>query len=100
MKHIVCVNVILISQEFEGDTKKEFHFGTPKTESSNRTVPLNQAAKTAVMKQILQKRVVSSRYKCAFGEEFEDLIFTSRFNNPLCSQTVIDAIEKHISEKI
>ena len=97
-KDQVNISRTLSYQKFEGDTKKEFHFGTPKTKSSVRTIPLNQIAKIAVMKQIMQKRIISSKYKCAFGEEFEDLIFTSRFNNPLCSQTVIDAIHKSLLE--
>ena len=50
---IIHVTRTLIYQKFEGDEKKEFHFGDPKTWSSTRDIPINNQCEIALKKQAL-----------------------------------------------
>ena len=59
---IIHVTRTLIYQKFEGDEKKEFHFGDPKTWSSTRDVPINNQCEIALKKQFLQKNVIETKY--------------------------------------
>ena len=59
---IIHVTRTLIYQKFEGDEKKEFHFGDPKTWSSTRDIPINNQCEIALKKQFLQKNVIETKY--------------------------------------
>lgn len=101
--HEISVTKTLIYAEWEEDSGKTFHIGPPKTKTSVRKVPMDSVAEIALKKQILQKHVVSQRYpngtksNCV-PEEFKNLLFTTRFNTPICTQTFTDAIERIIDE--
>ena len=49
---IIHVTRTLIYQKFEGDEKKEFHFGDPKTWSSTRDIPINNQCEIALKKTV------------------------------------------------
>ncbi|MCC8141450.1 MAG: site-specific integrase [Lachnospiraceae bacterium] len=96
-KKTISVTKTLIYQKLEGDDKKEFHLGPPKTESSVRTVPMNRIAEKALRRQIaLKKLLVRKNPK---EGEFADLLFVTQNNTPICSQILCDAI-KRITDEI
>lgn len=98
-RKIISVTNTLIYQKWESDDGKTLHLDTPKTAKSVREIPMNSRAETALKKQILQKRVMVNRYgdaKC--GEEFKDILFTTKFNTPVIEQVFIDAIDRIIDE--
>lgn len=81
------------------DEHKTFRIGTTKNKAS-RVIPLPGVVMGTIRKQIKLKAIVS-RQSCAkhFDDKrFENLLFVSRFNNPLCDQTVIDAIKRVVTE--
>ncbi len=94
-KHIISVNKTLIYQKLDGDTEKTFHIGPPKTNSSFREVPMNLLCEEALKKQIRQKQILRLKYK---KSEFANLLFVTKFNTPICSQTLNDAIKRIIEE--
>ncbi len=93
----ISVTKTLIYQQLEGDEKKEFHLGPPKTDSSARTVPMDRTAEKALWKQIALKKILARRHPR--DGEFADLLFVTRNNTPICSQILIDAI-KRITDEI
>ena len=97
---IIHVTRTLIYQKFEGDEKKEFHFGDPKTWSSTRDIPINNQCEIALKKQFLQKNVIETKYPKTkkIKPEFRDLLFTTKFNTPVNSQIICDAISKIVQE--
>ena len=97
---IIHVTRTLIYQKFEGDEKKEFHFGDPKTWSSTRDIPINNQCEIALKKQFLQKNVIETKYPKTkkIKPEFRDLLFTTKFNTPINSQIICDAISKIVQE--
>ena len=76
--NLIHVTRTLIYQKFEGDAKKEFHLGNPKTYTSIRDIPINRQCEIALKKQYMQKYVVEAKApKCKQPEEqFKDLLFT------------------------
>lgn len=86
----------LFYQKLEGDSKKTFHLGPPKTKSSIRTVPMNESCAEALKQQLVLKQILDKRYPRNDG--FENLIFKSQINHPLCSQTMNDAIKRIVNE--
>jgi len=94
----VHIQRTLSYQKFEGDEGKTFHFGPPKTESSDRVIPMTQACKLALQKQILQKRIVAQKSPKQVDEQFKDLLFTTKFNTPLNTAIYSAAIEKVVKE--
>ena len=95
-KHCISVSKTLIYQKFDGDVKKEFHIGPPKTNSSVRKVPMNVACENAILKQERLKKLLSMKYK--MEGEFGDLLFVTRFNTPICDQTLCDSIKRIVDE--
>ena len=97
---IINVTRTLIQQKFEGNEKKEFHFGDPKTWSSTRDIPINNQCEIALKKQFLQKNVIETKYPKTkkIKPEFRDLLFTTKFNTPINSQIICDAISKIVQE--
>lgn len=94
----ISITRTLIYQKLDGDEKKEFHFGPPKTKTSVRKVPMNNVCEQALKKQILQKNVIASRNIKNVDAQFKDLLFTTKYNTPLCCQNFSDAIRKIIDE--
>lgn len=100
---IIHVSKTLIYQEWKhaGDDKKTFHIDGPKTYTSIRDVPMSDIAKEALEKQIIQKRIIASRVHTGnkgMPEGMENLLFTTRFNTPLESQIVLDALKKCVDD--
>lgn len=69
---------------------------TPKTRTSVREIPINKQCELALKKQYAQKKVIESKAPVSKKpkEEFQNLLFTTKFNTPLNSQIIIDAIHK------
>lgn len=99
-ENVIRVTRTLIYQKFDGDNKKEFHFGDPKTDTSVRVIPINKQCKIALKKQYMQKNIVASKApKCKQPDkQFADLLFTTKYNTPLNSQIVCDAIKRIVDE--
>lgn len=94
--HMISVTKTLLYQELEGDERKEFHIGPPKTESSIRTVPMNSECEKSLRKQIRLKEILSRKY--VKTNEFRNLLFVTRFNTPICSEVLNDAIKRIVGE--
>lgn len=99
-KNVIHVTRTLVYQKFDADEKKEFHLGDPKTETSVRDIPISRQCEIALKKQYMQKKVMENKMPITkdVDNQFKDLLFTTRFNTPLNSQVVSDAINKIISE--
>lgn len=54
--HEISVTKTLLYQKLDGDEGKEFHLGPPKTDSSVRTVPMNEVCEETIRKQIRLKK--------------------------------------------
>lgn len=91
-KKVIKVTKTLVYQKFEGDEKKTFHLGPPKTKTSKREVKMTRQCETALKKQILQSRIIKSKTPKALDKELQGLIFTTRFGTPLNAQIEDDAI--------
>lgn len=94
----IIVDETLSYQKWEGDEGKTFHFGPPKTESSNRKVPISKNCKLALQKQIIQKRAIMQKTPKDIPEEFKSLLFTTKYGTPLNTQIYSEAIERIINE--
>lgn len=94
--HMISVTKTLLYQKLEGDECKEFHIGPPKTESSTRTVPMNLECEKSLRKQISLKGILSRKY--VRTNEFKNLLFVTKFNTPICSEVLNDAIKRIVSE--
>jgi len=98
----ISVNKTLLYQTLEGDDKKTFHLGPPKTPNSIRRVPMNTICEEAIQKQLMQKVVVSMKAPASktkkLPQEFLDFIFTTSHNTPINSQILCDAIKKIVNE--
>lgn len=92
-KKIIFVKRTLMYAKYEGDESKTFHLGPPKTKASIRKVPMTRACETALKKQILQSRLIKSRSSKVVEEQFQDLLFTTKFGTPINSQIECDAIK-------
>lgn len=99
-KRVIHIRRTLIYQKFEGDTKKEFHFGDPKTNTSVRDIPINKQCEVALKRQYMQKSIVSGKAPITkkVDPEFSDLLFTTRYNTPINSQIISDAIKRIVTE--
>lgn len=95
----ISVSHTLIYQKWEKDTGKTIHIDSPKTKSSIRKIPMNSHSELALKKQIKQKAVIQKRYGNRYCEEqFQDLLFTTKFNTPVIEQNFIDAIKRIVVE--
>lgn len=98
-KKVINVTRTLVYQKYDNDTCKTFHFELPKTRTSLRSIPINKQCEISLKKQYLQKNVVKNKsYSKKVDKQFEDLLFTTKFNTPLNSQIICDAIKKIIDE--
>lgn len=97
---IIHVRRTLVYQKYLDDEKKTFHLELPKTETSIRTIPINHQCELALKRQYLQKNVIKTKAPAEkkVDEQFKDLLFTTKFNTPLNSQIICDAIKKIVDE--
>ncbi len=95
---LISVKRTLVYQKYESDTCKTFHFELPKTKTSIRQIPMNRQCEVALKKQLLQKNVVKSKRPKECDIQFQDLLFTTKYNTPLNSQIIYDAIKKVVDE--
>ncbi len=97
---LIHVTRTLVYQKFEGDQKKEFHLGDPKTDTSVRDIPINRQCEIALKRQFMQKSVVEAKMPVTkqVDKQFADLLFTTKYNTPINSQIVSEAIEKIVKE--
>lgn len=95
---LISINRTLVYQKYETDDCKTFHFEPPKTKTSVRQIPITKQCEVALKKQYLQKNVISNKNPKKTGQQFEDLLFTTKYNTPLNSQIVCDAIDRIVSE--
>ncbi len=97
---VIKVNRTLVYQKYEGDEGKAFHFELPKTKTSLREIPINHQCEIALKKQYLQKNVVRDKapIEKKVEQQFSDLLFTTKFNTPLNSQIICEAIKKIVDE--
>ena len=99
----INVSKTLLYEKFKDDTQKEFHIGDPKTYTSIRTVPMNEICKNALIKQLMQAKVIRDKLrnipsKKGRAEQFSDLIFTTKFGTPINAQIFNQAIIKVVME--
>lgn len=99
-KGIIHVSRTLVYQKYEEDECKTFHFEDPKTRTSLRDVPINKQCEIALKRQVMQKKVVESKAPKSKkpSDEFCDLLFTTKYNTPLNTQIVSDAILRIVEE--
>lgn len=99
-KKEIHVTKTLLYQKLDGDEKKEFHIDPPKTDTSNRVVPMNQICENALIKQIMQHKIIQNNCKTQKEKslQFPDLIFTTKFGTPLNSVLYSDAISRIVTE--
>lgn len=86
---LINVSKTLVYQKYLDDECKEFHLEEPKTEQSNRKVPMNSSCRKYLERQIRQKYAVTSKQP----KEQNNYLFTTKFNTPLNSQIYNDAIK-------
>ena len=96
----IHVTRTLVYQKYEEDDKKTFHFEDPKTNTSTRDIPINKQCSIFLKKQFMQKKVIETKAPLVKkpDKQFQDLLFTTKFNTPLNSQIIWDAIEKIVNE--
>lgn len=94
----ISVKRTLLYQKLEGDEGKEFHLGPPKTKSSVREVPMIGPCELALKKQILQHKAVMRKSPKTVPEEFQNLLFTTKFGTPINSEVLNAAIRRIIEE--
>lgn len=94
--HTISVTKTLLYQKLDEDEGKEFHIGPPKTESSVRTVPMNSVCEKALQRQIQLKLILSRKY--VRTNEFGNLLFVTKFNTPICSVVLNEAIKRIVNE--
>lgn len=99
-KKVIHITRTLVYQKYDTDTKKQFHFELPKTKTSKRDIPINRQCEIALKKQFIQKAVVTAKAPVSKipPKEFQNLLFTTKFNTPLNSQIVCDSIKKIVDE--
>ncbi|MBQ8585541.1 MAG: site-specific integrase, partial [Butyricicoccus sp.] len=97
LKH-KCLRVerTLIYQKFEGEERKTFHAGPPKTQESRRTVYFNDRCATALKKQFSKRSMISLRPAYDPLSGFEDLLFVTKFGTPINASIYGSAIERII----
>lgn len=95
---VIHVNRTLVYQKYNDDNGKTFHFESPKTKTSIREVPITKQCEFFLKKQYLQKNIIQSKTPKKVEAQFQDLLFTTKYNTPLNSQIICDAIKKIVDE--
>lgn len=99
-KKVINITRTLVYQKYDEDEKKIFHFEMPKTKSSIRSIPINKKCEIALKKQYIQKKIIAMKAPLTKQpeKEFRDLLFTTKYNTPLNSQIMADAISRIVKE--
>lgn len=84
----ISVTKSLGYQKLLGEKHKTFHLGPPKTEKSNRKVPINSVCREYLLKQFDLKEVVSEKRP----KQECDFLFVTKYNTPLNTMIYSDAI--------
>ena len=97
---VIHVVRTLVYQKYDDDECKTFHFELPKTDTSFRDIPINKQCSIALKKQFTQKRVIENKAPASkkVEKQFSDLLFTTKFNTPLNSQIICDAIKTIVDD--
>jgi len=95
-KKEISITKTLTYLMLEGEDKKGFHTGPPKTDEGVRIIPMNEACEKAIKKQIKLKKLMAFKNPGTAG--YENLLFVTRKNNPVCVQNINDAIRKVVEE--
>lgn len=95
---VIHVTRTLVYQKYDDDDGKTFHIEKPKTETSERDIPMNRQCELALKKQYMQKGVIERKGIKKVDEQFKDLLFTTKYNTPLNSQIICEAIERIVNE--
>lgn len=96
--NVIHVTRTLVYQKYDSDTCKTFHFEKPKTNTSTRDIPITHQCEISLKKQYLQKNVISNKSPKKVEQQFQDLLFTTKYNTPLNAQIISDAINKIVNE--
>lgn len=86
---LINVSKTLVYQKYLDDECKQFHLEKPKTEQSNRKVPMNSSCRKYLERQTRQKFVIKNKRP----KEQNDYLFTTKFNTPLNSVLYSAAIK-------
>lgn len=97
-KRVINVNRTLVYQKYDEDDAKTFHFELPKTKTSIRQIPISKQCEYYLRKQYLQKNIVMGKTPKKVGDQFKDLLFSTKYGTPLNSQIVCDAIGRIVDE--
>ena len=97
-KRIIHVTKSLTYDKYEGDEKKTFHLGPPKSNAGMREIPITHDCEIALKKQYMQNNIVKSKLSCHPLEGLDNLIFCTSLNTPICSQIMIDDIERILKQ--
>lgn len=101
----ISVTKTLVHQNFEKDEQKSYRIHPPKTQSSYRDVPINKQCEEALVRQIKLKKIVNE--KCSHSgaeelkirhEEFNDLLFITKHNTPLNTDSYNFIIKNIVNE--
>lgn len=95
-KKEISITKTLTYMMLDGEEQKCFHTGPPKTDESVRIIPMNEACEEAIKKQMKLKKLMA--FKNPGAEGYENLLFVTRKNNPVCAQIINDAIRKVVEE--
>lgn len=95
---VIHVRRTLVYQKYDEDESKTFHIELPKTKTSYRDIPMNRQCELALKKQYMQKNIVQARGIKKVEEQFRDLLFTTKYNTPINSQIICDAIKRIVDE--
>lgn len=90
----IDVNKTLVYQKYLDDECKTFHVEPPKTEQSNRKVPINSVCRKYLEKQFELKNIISKKQP----KQQNDYLFVTKYNTPINSVIFSDAIKKVISQ--
>ena len=99
-KKLIHVSKTLSYQKYENDDGKTFHFGPPKTKSSDRYVPVNVICEQYLKNQIRLKKIIENKMpdSKSTAKEFRNLLFVTKFNTPINAQIACDAIKRVVEE--
>lgn len=78
--------------KLEGDGKRTFHIGPPKTRQSYRKVPINSVCREYLKRQFEQKEVIDKKYP----KKQNNFLFITRKNEPMYSAKYTYEIAKII----
>ena len=93
-KKVIHVTKTLLYAKFDGETKKSFRIGPPKTKTSVRDVPINSTCEKYLFRQFTLKNMISKKFPKE--DEFADLLFVTKRNTPINVQIFNDAIRRVI----